>query len=390
MKTRGYGFLAAAVAAIGFAGLVSVFIVESICFRRAVLGWAAHDLDVRTSLAASTLRDPLRTGSLGSVFEAGAASAADGMRLTVFSAGGGVVYDSVADGGGEEYIFSESESAGCIVRLGVPVSRVLAPFRRASVGFLLAALTGAAGVLLFFFAAYRQRVRMREMARVEAFRREFVADVSHEIRTPLTGIIGAADILSDSEPDGSPRAKLLSMLKKESERLNALAQGILDLSRIERAQELQSIARTDLCALAADTVDGLRLQAESAGVALSVSAPGHVFAMCDAQLLSQAVSNLVVNAVRHSGASEVAVSVSATHRAAEIAVEDHGKGIPPEHAARIFERFHRVDAARSAQGGGAGLGLAIVRGIARMHGGDARLETAKPRGCRFVISVPLG
>jgi signal transduction histidine kinase len=100
------------------------------------------------------------------------------------------------------------------------------------------------------------------------------------------------------------------------------------------------------------------------------------------------VDNLVANALRHSGSSDVEVSVSSSPREFVIAVEDHGVGIPPEHAERVFERFHRVDPARAAESGGAGLGLAIVRRIARMHGGDVSLSAVSPHGCRFAISIP--
>ena len=112
-------------------------------------------------------------------------------------------------------------------------------------------------------------------------------------------------------------------------------------------------------------------------------------AKCDAQLVSQAVSNLIANAQRHSGTADIAVSArSLSGGGVEIAVEDHGKGVPPEHAERIFERFHRADPARAAESGGAGLGLAIVRRIARLHGGDAFYSPANPRGSRFTIVLP--
>ena len=101
------------------------------------------------------------------------------------------------------------------------------------------------------------------------------------------------------------------------------------------------------------------------------------------------MSNLIGNAVRHSGSDEISVTVACDAKTARIVVEDHGIGIPPEHAARIFERFHRVDPARAAETGGAGLGLAIVRQIARLHGGDVTLKSAVPHGCRFELSIPM-
>ena len=112
-------------------------------------------------------------------------------------------------------------------------------------------------------------------------------------------------------------------------------------------------------------------------------------AKVDCQLLSQAVSNLIVNAIRHSGSKDVVVSLEETAKAVRIAVEDHGVGIPPEHAGQIFERFHRVDPSRAAETGGAGLGLAIVRRIARLHGGDVTLAAVQPHGCRFTLAIPV-
>ena len=104
--------------------------------------------------------------------------------------------------------------------------------------------------------------------------------------------------------------------------------------------------------------------------------------------MSSAVSNLVANAIRHSGSKDVVVRLSAESGTAAVTVEDHGVGIPPGEQKRVFERFYRVDRARSADTGGAGLGLAIVRRIARLHGGDVKLEQSQPTGCRFILSIP--
>ena len=108
----------------------------------------------------------------------------------------------------------------------------------------------------------------------------------------------------------------------------------------------------------------------------------------DPQLTVQAVSNLVTNAIRHSGAEAVSVVVTAGAKSVRIIVEDRGVGIPSAEAGRVFERFHRVDPSRTAETGGAGLGLAIVRRIARLHGGDVTLEPVVPHGCRFVLDFP--
>jgi signal transduction histidine kinase len=387
MTRRGLDWVASALALVALAGFVAMFAVENAAFRRQVLDSARYDLSARTALAASSLREALDNGNMPDLFEFGERCRADGMRLVVRGERGGMVYDSQPGADDDAVISREFPVAGHTVALSVPRERVLAPLRRARIAFVLAALAGASGVLLFFFISYRQRVRIRELARLEKFRREFVADVSHEIKTPLTGIIGAVDLLQDGEPTDSPRAKLLGMVKRESSRLNALAQGVLDLARIERADQIVEKAEADLSEIASDTVDSLRDMASAAGMELRLDAPAPVRAACDAQLVSQAISNLVVNAVRHSASPDVCVAVAATRSGAEISVVDHGRGIPPEHAPHVFERFRRVDPSRAAETGGAGLGLAIVRGIARLHGGDARLEPVVPSGCRFVITI---
>ena len=110
-------------------------------------------------------------------------------------------------------------------------------------------------------------------------------------------------------------------------------------------------------------------------------------AKCDAQLVSQALANLVENAIRYSGADEAVVSLAKEDGFVKLAVEDCGAGVPEEHRARLFERFYRVDAARSAETGGSGLGLAIVRSVARLHGGDASFSPVAPHGSRFEMSV---
>ena len=200
------------------------------------------------------------------------------------------------------------------------------------------------------------------------------------------------------------RSKLLDMIKVDGERLNGLAQGILSLARLERGDTEGVLSRTrvDLSSLVDEITDRLAPQATMKGVSLVVHAIDPCEVKCDAQLIESAISNLVVNAIRHSGSDYVWISVSREagrarspsapdpHPAgkASIIVEDHGIGIPPEHRARVFERFHRVDGSRSAETGGAGLGLAIVRRIAQLHGGDVTLEPATPSGCRFILTLP--
>ncbi len=380
--SRRFSVVATVVAAAAFAAVIAAFAAQVVSFGRDVERWARRDLKTQAELTAAGLAAPLRTQDFRRLREVAAALELKGLVLRVRSPGGGVLYD----GGRDEPMLEESAAAGeHSVAVAIRREQVFEPFRRAVALFVLAALVGALGMFVVFFALYRQRVRIRELARAERFRREFVADVSHEIKTPLTGILGAAEMIG--EADDSARPRLAAMIAKESKRLNALVQQILDLARLDREGAAPERARTDLAGLVREILEERRAEAESRGVELAFRGNGEVFADCDTNLVAEAVSNLVGNAIRHSGSPKVEVACVATAHGAEIAVEDHGVGIPPEHAERVFERFYRIDPARAAESGGAGLGLAIVRRIARLHGGDVRLEPVSPHGCRFVFTL---
>jgi signal transduction histidine kinase len=405
VKTPTLDLLPPLLTAVGLFGAVAVFVLETLSFRDAVSSWARRDLEARAELASSTLKEAVETGDFKSIHAFGAACSAEGVWLTVLSAPGGVVFDSRGrDGNSEDSIFAVRPCGEFRVRLGLPVSRVMAPYRRARIGFLLAGIVGGTGVLFVILFYFHQRAKMRELARerdaqfrlveelkkVEAFRRDFIADVSHEIKTPLTGIIGAVDILSSPGelPPESGR-RLLSLLKSESERLNNLVQSILSLAKMERgaADENRSFLPNDISDIAKEVAERYSVRAAAKGVTVKVDAPVPCAAPCDEQLVSAAISNLVANAITHSGAAEVSVSVSRKGDMVSVEVEDHGIGVPIEERERIFDRFHRVDRSRSSDTGGSGLGLSIVREVARLHGGNVYCEAVCPSGCRFVFTV---
>ena len=379
-------------AAAAFVLTLLAFYVSVGAYRLSVDADARRDLEARAELAAMTLAEPLRTQDIALIRSFGESCRARGYELSIKTRGGGRFFDTrrKADGSERNWLGSAVENGDYSVALFRRRSEVFAPLGRVYRLFLLAALVGVAGMLVFFFAFYRQRVRIRELARTERFRREFVADVSHEIKTPLTGILGAVELLEDDTADAETRRRLLAMVSKESKRLNALVQQILDLARLEREGDVLEVTDTDISGLVRDVVESMRPRAEEKGIELKVSVPDESWIVkVDARLVGEAIENLVGNAIRHSGSPDVIVGLSRAHggHSYSIFVEDHGIGIPLEHAARVFERFHRVDAARAAESGGAGLGLAIVRRIARLHGGDATLEPATPHGCRFEFSL---
>ena len=382
-NARRFEWLPAALAAVAFLGALAVFGWLLNCFWIDVGTWARRDLRSQAELAADSLREPLASQNFRALTGLHTSLEAKGLILRVRSANGGWIFHGGYKGATvEEYVPCGEYSVGVAIR----EEQVYAPFYEALVGFVLAALVGVLGMFVVFFILYRQRVRIRELAKLEKFRREFIADVSHEIKTPLTGILGAVDMLEGMEVEkkvgGGQWGVLLSLIRKESKRLNGLVQSILDLARLEREGDVLDVAGFDL-------EEMLKELAAKYGVRYDGSDKSENLVVGDAALILQAVSNLVENAKRHSGTEDIALSLTWLDGWAHVIVEDHGVGIPPEHAARIFERFHRVDPARAAETGGAGLGLAIVRRIARLHGGEVALTSAKPRGCRFDFSIPM-
>ena len=369
-------------AATAFATCFVAFLWQLLGYQANVREWSETDLSSRAELTARILAEPLQTLDFKAIQAVADSLKADGLRLRI-TEGRFFVSEDVSRTGFFDTSDGRSPAEGpCVfkvasagnfsVGVGRPSAQMLRPYHEALLAVVLAALVGMAGVLLLFLVTYRQRVRIAELKRAERFRREFVADVSHEIKTPLAGIIGAVDLLEGESP-------LVPLIRKEAGRLNALVQSILDLSRLERDGARIEAVETDLGAL-------VREEAERYGC--RCRARENLSVKCDPELMARAVGNLVGNAKRHSGTDDIEVTVDVIGGRAKVKVEDHGVGIPPEHRGRIFERFYRVDAARSAETGGSGLGLAIVSRIARLHGGEVRLEPVIPHGARFVLTFP--
>ena len=376
-------WLAPTVAAAVFALALCVFVAALSNYFKRVQKWSADDLGSRAELTAAVLSEPLRTLDFRAIDATAERLKKDRLRLRICAGRHFYItegeerqgfYDTLGEPNPPDLVCQWGVASAGDYQIGVgrPVGMMLLPFLGALAAVAAAGLAGMLSLTAVFFVLYRQRVRIRELAKLERFRREFIADVSHEIRTPLTGILGATDMLEGESP-------LVPLIRKEATRLNGLVQSILDLARLEREGDVLNLADTDLADLVRDVASRYPCVC-TADVPCVLS--------CDAQLVSQALSNLLANAVRHSGSKEIAVSLERSEDEARIVVEDHGIGISPEEAARVFERFHRVDPARAAETGGAGLGLAIVRRIARLHGGDVSLAAAKPHGCRFTLTLP--
>ena len=385
-----WGCVGPLLAALAFLAVLAAFLWQLVVYQRNVQSWSEQELQSRADLAAIVLAEPLRTLDFKAIQAFGDKCKADGLRLRICHGDLFFVspredmvgfYDTTG-GADVPCIFKVTKSGNYRIGVGRPSIHMLLPFLGALTVIVLAGLLGVAGVIVFFVVTWRQRMRIRALAKLEKFRREFIADISHEIKTPLTGILGAADLMDAHDP-------LAAMTKKEARRLQALVQEILDLARLERDGETVRLEEADLADLVRETVERLQPKARTAGVDLAVdgTSAASLRWACDPQLLEQALTNLVENALRHSGSPTVRVSCARMGSEARLVVADAGRGVPPDEAERIFERFQRVDSARAAETGGAGLGLAIVRRIARLHGGDVVCEPVAPHGARFVLRI---
>ena len=231
-----------------------------------------------------------------------------------------------------------------------------------------------------------------ERRRLEAVRRDFVANISHELKTPI-GALGllAETLLAEDDPDISRR--LAERMTTEAFRVGRTIDDLLALSRIE-AEEEPAREPVPVHLVVAEAVERMRPAAEQLGIGVRVAeARRTVTVMGDRRQIVSALYNLLDNAVKYSDAGstvDVRVSVSADGSRVAIEVEDRGIGIPTRDHERIFERFYRVDRGRSRETGGTGLGLAIVRHVAGNHGGEVRVASREGEGSTFTLVLPAG
>ena len=231
-----------------------------------------------------------------------------------------------------------------------------------------------------------------ELRRLQRIRTEFVDNLSHELRTPLTTVRLLAEMLAADAAGLPPRvADRITKIEVEAGHLSQMVDELLDLSRIESGTGALVVEELDIVRLAAATVERIRLFAERQGVTISVEAVGTIAPVRgDAERLGQALLNLVHNAVKFSApGSPVVVRVAPTESRVVVAVEDHGPGIPRRDLPRVFERFYKVDRARTRGAGGTGLGLAIARHIVEAHGGRIWVESEEGVGSTFSFAIPV-
>jgi two-component system sensor histidine kinase SenX3 len=226
--------------------------------------------------------------------------------------------------------------------------------------------------------------------RLEAVRRDFVANISHELKTPVGALALLAETLLDEDEPAVVR-RLAARMLNEAHRVGRTIDDLLELSRIE-AEEPHPREAVPVHLVVAEAVDRARSAAEQRGIPIEVHEPTHALTILgDRRQLVSAVFNLLDNATKYSEpGSPVEVRASAVASAIEVEVRDHGVGIPTRDLERIFERFYRVDRARSRDTGGTGLGLAIVRHVAGNHAGEVRVSSREGEGSTFTLSFPAG
>jgi two-component system sensor histidine kinase SenX3 len=225
--------------------------------------------------------------------------------------------------------------------------------------------------------------------RVEEIRRDFVGNVSHELKTPIGALHLLAEAVHDAAGDPDAVRHFAQRMQRESLRLSALVQEIINLSRLQSAEGLHAPAPVQVDEVVADAVDRHRLPAGARSIDLVIGGDSGAVVYGDHDLLVTAVRNLVDNAVAYSAdGTRVSVVVRRADGLVEIAVSDQGIGITAGDQDRIFERFYRVDPARSRATGGTGLGLSIVKHVAANHGGEVTLWSVPGQGSTFTLRLP--
>jgi two-component system, OmpR family, phosphate regulon sensor histidine kinase PhoR len=229
-----------------------------------------------------------------------------------------------------------------------------------------------------------------EARTLDAVRRDFVANASHELKTPAASIRAAAETLLNGALEDPPAAhRFTEQLQRDAMRLSRIVSDLLDLSRLETGSDLAERVRLDV--IATDEVERLGDRAEEAGITIQLHADAVPSVAGSGRDLALLVRNLIDNAVRYTPpGGRVDVSVSAVDGQIVLQVVDTGMGIPQRHLPRVFERFYRVDRARSRETGGTGLGLAIVRHVAENHGGGVTVRSELSAGSTFVVRLPVG
>jgi signal transduction histidine kinase len=227
----------------------------------------------------------------------------------------------------------------------------------------------------------------RQLGEVDRFRRDLVANASHELRTPLGALRARLENIADGVEPADPAA--IADMLGQVERLGELVEQLLDLSKLESGAVPLELTEVRAGELLDDAAAEWSEHASARGVRLELDAAPQLVVRVDPDRMRQVLANLVANAIRHSpDAGRVLLIARANGATNRLEVRDEGPGIAADELERVFERFYRSDRARSADAGGAGLGLAIARWIVELHGGTIRAAPGEPSGCRIVVELP--
>lgn len=231
---------------------------------------------------------------------------------------------------------------------------------------------------------------LTERERVEKTRRDFIANVSHELRTPLTSIQGYAETLLDTAPETNHGREFLEIIKKNAARMSRLTEDLLTLARVESGEQRFDPEPTPPGELLREAIESFQEIARAQGVELVVEDQAPELVVADREAIHQVFANLIDNALKYAASGgKIVLGARAKAGGVEFYTQDFGPGIPSEHLPRLFERFYRVDKARSRESGGTGLGLAIAKHIVLAHGGSIRAESELNHGSRFLFTLPL-
>jgi two-component system phosphate regulon sensor histidine kinase PhoR len=231
---------------------------------------------------------------------------------------------------------------------------------------------------------------LTEAERVNQIRQDFVANVSHELRTPLTSLRGYAETLLDGAlDDAEHRVQFVRVIRDQAVRLEALARDLLSLAELERPGARPRLEAVDLRDLVERQIGVFRPRAEKAGLSLTLAPGPDATVSADRLMLEQVLANLLDNAVKYTERGGVTVDLGVAAGRVFCDVEDTGPGIPEDDQPRIFERFYRVDKARSREKGGTGLGLSIVKHIVTLHGGEVSVRSRPGGGSVLRFEIPV-
>jgi two-component system sensor histidine kinase SenX3 len=234
---------------------------------------------------------------------------------------------------------------------------------------------------------------LEEARRLEAVRRDFIANVSHELKTPVGAMLLLAEALRDATDDPVAMKQFTDRMMREADRMSRLVQELLDLSRLQGGEPMPAMAEIRVSDIIADAADPLLVRADAAGITLDIGSTTGLTTWGDRRQLATALTNLIENAIAYSAAGS-RVGIGAKREIDDglstivISVSDEGVGIEKSDQERVFERFYRVDTARSRATGGTGLGLAIVKHVANNHGGRVGVWSRPGVGSTFTLHLP--